>query len=56
MGIDPSVRRPLDVGAMSVDPLFVAICRRHDLTLVTVDRRMAQAAEALGVRVEMLGS
>ena len=41
---------------MSVDPLFVAICRRHDLTLVTLDRRMAQAAEALGVRVEMLGS
>ena len=40
---------------MSVDPLFVAICRRHDLALVTLDRRMAQAADALGVTVRGLG-
>jgi len=37
------------------DALHVAICRRLDLTLVTLDRRLAHAARALGLRVAMPG-
>jgi predicted nucleic acid-binding protein len=34
--------------------LHIAICTRVGDTLVTVDRRLAAAAEALGVRVVMV--
>ena len=33
------------------DALHVAICQRLDATLVTLDRRLAEAAGALGLRV-----
>jgi hypothetical protein len=35
------------------DALDAAICRRLDLTLVTLDHRLAQAARSLGLRVEI---
>ncbi len=38
------------------DALHVAMCRRLDLTLVTLDRRLANAARALGLRVEVPGT
>jgi predicted nucleic acid-binding protein len=37
------------------DALHAAICRRSDHLLVTMDRRLAEAAEVLGVRVRRLG-
>ncbi|WP_293903019.1 type II toxin-antitoxin system VapC family toxin [Phenylobacterium sp.] len=36
------------------DALHAAICRRGDHLLVTMDRRLAAAAEELGVRVRLL--
>lgn len=36
------------------DALHAAICRRADLLLVTLDRRLAAAADELGVRVRLL--
>ena len=35
------------------DALHAAFCRRLDLTLVTLDKRLAQAAGTLGLRVEV---
>jgi len=37
------------------DALHAAICRRSDLLLVTLDKRLAAAAVELGVRVHALG-
>lgn len=37
------------------DALHAAICRRGDHLLVTMDRRLALAAEELGIRVRLLG-
>lgn len=36
------------------DALHAAVCRRGDHLLVTMDRRLALAAEELGVRVRLL--
>lgn len=36
------------------DALHAAICRRADFLLVTLDRRLAAAADELGVRVRLL--
>jgi predicted nucleic acid-binding protein len=38
------------------DALHVAICRRLDLTHVSLDRRLADAARALGLRAQIPGS
>jgi hypothetical protein len=43
--------RRFDLALRAPDALHVAICRRLDLALVTLDRRLAAAAEALGVSV-----
>ena len=48
---DTFVRR-FDLGLRAPDALHVAVCRRADHTLVTLDRRLANAAEALGVAVD----
>lgn len=45
--------RRFDLGLRAPDALHTAICRRADLTLVTLDRKLADAARALGVRVEI---
>ncbi len=37
------------------DAIHIAICRRLDLTLVTLDQRMALAATELGVPARMIG-
>ncbi len=47
--------RRFELGLRAPDALHVAACRRGDHTLVTLDQRMAAAAEALGVRVTYLG-
>jgi predicted nucleic acid-binding protein len=36
------------------DALHAAICRRADLELITLDRRLSMAAEALGVSARLL--
>ena len=46
--------RRFDLMLRAPDALHAAICRRADLLLVTMDRRLAGAAEELGVRVELL--
>jgi len=51
---DIFVRR-FDLGLRAPDALHAAVCRRVDYTLVTLDRRLAGAAEALGLRVVRLG-
>jgi len=43
--------RNFDLSLRAPDAVHTAVCRRGDLTLVTLDRRLANAAEALGVRV-----
>jgi uncharacterized protein len=45
--------RRFDLMLRAPDALHIAIARRLDLTLVTLDRRLANAAEALGIAVEM---
>ena len=45
--------RRFDLGLRAPDALHAAVCRRADLCLVTLDRRLATAAQALGVRVEI---
>lgn len=47
--------RRFALGLRAPDALHLAACRRGDHTLVTLDRRLAGAAEALGVRVTCLG-
>ncbi len=46
--------RRFNLGLRAPDALHVALCRRGDLTLVTLDRRLAAGAQALGVRVHCL--
>ena len=43
--------RRFDLMLRAPDALHAAICRRLDLTLVTLDRRLATAARELGVAV-----
>jgi uncharacterized protein len=45
--------RRFDLGLRAPDALHLAIARRLDLVLVTLDRRMAAAARELGVAVEV---
>ena len=49
---DVFVRR-FDLMLRAPDALHAAICRRVDGTLVTLDRRIAHAARALGLRVQI---
>jgi uncharacterized protein len=44
--------RRFDLGLRAPDALHLAITRRLDVTLVTLDRRLINAASALGVAVE----
>jgi predicted nucleic acid-binding protein len=46
--------RRFEFGLRAPDALHAAVCRRADHTLVTLDRSLASAAEALGVRVSCL--
>ena len=46
--------RRFDLGLRAPDALHLAIARRLDATLVTLDRRMVAAARELGVAVEEL--
>jgi uncharacterized protein len=48
--------RRFDLGLRAPDALHLAIARRLDATLVTLDRRLAAAATELGVTVETLAS
>jgi hypothetical protein len=48
--------RRFELGLRAPDALHLAACRRGDHTLVTLDRRLAGAAEALGVRVTCLAA
>lgn len=45
--------RRFDLGLRTPDALHAAVCGRGDLTLVTLDRRLATAAKALGIRIEI---
>ena len=49
---DIFVRR-FDLGLRAPDALHVAVCRRADLQLATLDHRLAVAADGLGVRVRV---
>lgn len=46
--------RRFDLMLRAPDALHAAICRRADFLLVTLDRRLAAAADELGVRVRLL--
>lgn len=46
--------RRFDLGLRAQDALHLAIARRLDATLVTLDRRLAIAANQLGVSVDAL--
>jgi hypothetical protein len=46
--------RRFDLMLRAPDALHAAACRRADLLLVTLDKRLAAAAEELGVRVRLL--
>lgn len=48
--------RRFDLMLRAPDALHAAVCRREDLTLVTLDRRLAAAAEELGVRTRLLAA
>ncbi len=45
--------RCFDLMLEGPDALHAAICRRRALTLVTLDRRLARAASALGLKVRI---
>ena len=47
--------RRFDLGLRAPDALHIAACRRLGLTLLTVDRRQAAAAAALGVACSPAG-
>lgn len=47
--------RRFDLGLRAPDAVHAALCRRGGHGLVTLDRRLAIAAEALGVRVMVPG-
>lgn len=44
--------RRFDLGLRVPDALHAAVCRRAGHTLVTLDHRLAEAAHALGLKVE----
>jgi predicted nucleic acid-binding protein len=46
--------RRFDLALRAPDALHAAVCRRADLLLVTMDRRLAEAARELGVRTQFL--
>jgi len=46
--------RRFDLMLRAPDALHAAVCRREDFVLVTLDRRLALAAEELGVRARLL--
>ena len=46
--------RRFDLMLRAPDALHAAVCRRTDLLLVTMDRRLNLAAKELGVRTELL--
>ena len=46
--------RRFDLGLRTPDALHTAICQRGSHTLVTLDTRLATAAEALGIRTDCL--
>ena len=46
--------RRFDLMLRAPDALHAAICRRGDLTLVTLDRRLATAAAELGIQAQLL--
>jgi uncharacterized protein len=46
--------RRFDLGLRAPDAVHIAIARRLDATLVTLDRRLAAAARELGVAAEEL--
>jgi len=46
--------RRFELGLRAPDALHAAVCQRGDHTLVTLDSRLAAAAEALGVRGDCL--
>ena len=46
--------RRFDLMLRAPDALHAAICRRENLLLVTCDKRLAHAADELGVRVQHL--
>jgi predicted nucleic acid-binding protein len=48
--------RRFDLMLRSPAALHAAVCRRADLLLVTLDKRLAAAAEALGVRTRLLAA
>jgi uncharacterized protein len=48
--------RRFDLHLRAPDALHLAIVRRLDATLVTLDRRLATAAEALGIAVAVPGA
>ncbi len=48
--------RQFELMLRAPDALHAAICRRLDLTLITLDRRLAAAGEALGLRVRVPGA
>ena len=45
--------RRFDLRLRALDALHLAIARRVDATLITLDRRLASAARELGIAVEM---
>jgi uncharacterized protein len=46
--------RRLELALRAPDALHLALCRRGEHTLATLDRRLAQAAAELGVRVRLI--
>ena len=48
--------RRFDLMLRAPDALHAAACRREDLMLVTLDKRLAAAAEELGVRTALLAA
>lgn len=48
--------RRFDLMLRPPDALHAAICRRGDLTLVTLDHRLATAAGELGIQAELLAA
>ncbi len=46
--------RRFDLKLRSPDALHAAICRRADMRLITLDKRLAVAARELGLKVQLL--
>jgi predicted nucleic acid-binding protein len=44
-----------ELGLRAGDALHLAICAEHGILLATLDRRLSEAATAVGVRTELLG-